>query len=107
MKYHITLQGQMAYARIFLENLNKTALPTTAKDGITYELAKPTLPSKCPKCGYKSYCDAAWIRSTDPEMPPTIFRACPCGQSVIEARPEGEKPYTVLDLTDDVAGYKS
>lgn len=106
MERDMSLQGQMDYARIMLENLNKNALPEMAKDGIFFELAKPTLPSTCPKCGHKSYCDAAWMRSTDPEMPPTIFRACPCGQTVIEARPEDETPYIVMDLSDEVSGMK-
>lgn len=104
-KHNMTLKEQMVYAGFVLENIMK--YPQLFGDGLFYEKAKPTLPSKCTRCGYRSYCDAVWIRSTEHDMPPLIMRSCPCGQSVIEARPKGEKPYIVTDLTDDVVKGQS
>lgn len=104
--YNLTLQGQMKYAQVMLENIREEDLDQE-RDGVSYEIAKPTMPNKCPKCGYESYCDCVWIRSTDPDMPPTILRACPqCGKSVIEARPKNEPAYIVLDLSDDVTDFR-
>lgn len=105
-KYNITLKGQMVYAGFVFEHVMEQ--PALFGDGLHYEKAKPTLPSKCPKCGCKSYCDCVWISSTEHEFPPLIIRGCPqCGKSVIEARPKGEKTYIVNDLTDGVVKGQS